>query len=461
MGALVAGTAKRLWLGPFRASLTLALLLLTIGAPARADDGLVHEGVASCASTTCHARLAPTGKIVRQNEISTWQSGNEAGAHSRAYTNLMDSQGEDIAARLNLGHAENAKSCLGCHSDDAAKPGDQFQLRDGVGCESCHGGADKWLHSHYAVPAKHIDNIKAGMIPLDDPRRRADVCLDCHFGSAKPGYKLTHEMMAAGHPRVSFELDLFGALQSHYDFDDDYRARGKEIPGGVKLWTVGQAMALERVLTSFGERQDGMFPDFYLYDCQSCHRALTDTHKPEVNAVSNPDRRIQTGTPVFDDENMIMLAAAVDLAAPQLADRFRSDVAGFHAALARDRASAVQSASNLASTAHKLADAFAEHSFGCEDNLKILTRLVEGATTQRYTDYGGGAQAMMSIETLLRSLVISHDIPEATVDAMGPDRDLIYQGVHDPNLYRSAEFRGALARVASAVRRLRCADRTR
>src|ERR1700685_2791455 len=100
MGALVAGTAKRLWLGPFRASLILALLLLGCATPARADDGLVHEGVASCAGTTCHARLAPTGKVVRQNELSTWQNGNEAGAHSRAYTKLTEPQGEAIAGRL-------------------------------------------------------------------------------------------------------------------------------------------------------------------------------------------------------------------------------------------------------------------------------------------------------------------------------------------------------------------------
>jgi hypothetical protein len=458
MGALVAGTAKRLWLGPFWASLSLALLLLVW--PARADDGLVHEGVASCAGTTCHARLAPTGKIVRQNEISTWQSGDDAGAHSRAYTKLMEPQGEAIAARLGLGPAEHAKTCLGCHSDDAAKQGDRFQLRDGVGCESCHGGAEKWLASHYVVGTKHGDNLGRGMTALEDPQRRASVCLDCHFGSAKQGYTLTHRIMAAGHPRVSFELDLFGALQSHYDFDDDYRAR-KPVPGGVKLWAVGQAMALERVLTSFGERQDGMFPDFYLYDCQSCHRALTDTRMPEVRAVSNPDRRIQPGTPVFDDENMIVLAAAVDVAAPQLAERYKSDVAAFHASLARDRSSAVQNASNLASTARALADAFARRSFGCEDNLAVLDRLLEGAVTQRYTDYGGGAQAVMGVDTLLNALVASNYVDAATEAAMRPDIDLIYQGVHDPNLYRSAEFRGALGRVASAVRRLRCTDRTR
>ena len=40
-------------------------------------------------------------------------------------------------------------------------------------------------------------------------------------------------MMAAGHPRVSFELDLYSALQRHYDFDADY-ASASQLASGVK-----------------------------------------------------------------------------------------------------------------------------------------------------------------------------------------------------------------------------------
>ena len=45
-------------------------------------------------------------------------------------------------------------------------------------------------------------------MPLEDPATRANVCLDCHFGSEAQGQFVTHSMMAAGHPRISFELDL-------------------------------------------------------------------------------------------------------------------------------------------------------------------------------------------------------------------------------------------------------------
>ncbi len=110
-----------------------------------------------------------------------------------------------------------------------------------------------------------------------------------------------------------------------------------------------------------------MFPEFYFYDCQSCHRTLTDTRMPQVNATPNPDSRTAQGTPVFDDENMIMLEAVVDIAAPALAARFKADTQNFHAALARDRPSAVQAAATLAATAHALSDVFSNYPFSRDE----------------------------------------------------------------------------------------------
>ena len=48
--------------------------------------------------------------------------------------------------------------------------------------------------------------------------------------------------MAAGHPRISFELDLFTTLQQHYTVDDDYRERGKNLATGTQVWATGQAL---------------------------------------------------------------------------------------------------------------------------------------------------------------------------------------------------------------------------
>jgi hypothetical protein len=202
-----------------------AILLGALAAGAAIAAGR-YEGVASCAGSTCHGRAEGNGAVVRQDELRLWQEpSSRGGAHSRAYQALLSPRGQRIAGTLGLGAASSAPACLGCHASPPGERGERFQLTDGVGCEGCHGPSSGWIASHYAVGASHAGNLAGGMIALDVPAVRASVCLDCHYGSGKPGQFVTHSMMAAGHPRLTFELDLFSSLQQHWDADADYVAR--------------------------------------------------------------------------------------------------------------------------------------------------------------------------------------------------------------------------------------------
>ncbi len=237
----MAAGCKRLGFGRlFGAAALLGLTLAFSIPPVLAGGNGTYEGVASCAGSTCHGRLAPSGHVVRQNEIFTWQDeSSPSGAHSRAFRVLTQSRGKAIASRLGLGEAQRAQACLGCHLGDVPteKHGPRFLNSDGVGCEACHGPSGGWLATHYSVGTPHKTNVDHGLVKLEDVKTRAALCLDCHYGTDKPGYVMTHRIMAAGHPRLSFELDLFGALQSHYDFHADYEQR-KLIPGQPKMQPV-------------------------------------------------------------------------------------------------------------------------------------------------------------------------------------------------------------------------------
>jgi hypothetical protein len=421
----------------------------------------VHEGVASCAGSTCHSRPAPTGAVVRQNELITWQDpSSAAGAHSRAWRVLTEPRGEAIAARLGLGPAERAPACLGCHADPApsALRGTRFQLSDGVTCESCHGPAGGWIASHTAVEATHAANVARGMVALDDPKIRAARCLDCHFGGAGPGQFVTHQIMAAGHPRISFELDLFTSLQRHHDVDADYLARHKIAAGGVKTWAIGQAMALNRALTLYAEpaRQGaGAFPEFYFFDCQSCHRQISDDPKARPTAEPNPARGLPLGTPPFNDENMIMLSAAAKVTAPGLAERFEADSRAFHAALTKDRGAAVRAAGQLAATSRALGAAFAQRGFTRAETLAMLDTVLAGETARRYTDYAGSTQAVMAADTLVSAMVAQGQLDRGAAARVRPDLDRAYRAVRDPNTFKPSELRAALEQVAQSVRAFR------
>ena len=431
------------------------------GAPTGSErTAFRHEGVASCGGSTCHGRQEATGPIVRQNELLTWQDeSSPAGAHSRAFRVLREPRSQAIAAKLGIGPAHQAEMCLGCHADPApaALRGAKFDLSDGVGCESCHGGSERWLSSHYAVGATHAANVANGLYPLDDPRARASRCLDCHFGSAGEGQFVTHRIMAAGHPRVAFELDLFTALQRHHDEDADYRRRGKEVSRGVKTWAIGQAMALDRATALFAtpaRGQDGAFPEFYFFDCRTYHRTFSDDPDFRPVDVATPSRPVPSGFPTFNDENLLMLSAAARVAAPGLAGRLSSEARAFHAAFAKDRAAAVRAAGQLGATSRALAAAFENASFSKAQTLSILDAVLAGQG-ELYTDYQGAQQAVMAADTLIADLQASGGISGGEARSLRDELDRAYAAVRTPEGFRPAEFRQTAARLAAGVRRLR------
>ncbi|MEA3016864.1 MAG: hypothetical protein QOI38_1586 [Sphingomonadales bacterium] len=444
-----------------------ALVTLLIGVPSAeaqnaAGPGSAFVGVATCGGTTCHGRSEGNGAVVRQDELMIWQDpASPAGAHSRAFTVLSSERSRAIARRLGLANedASRAEMCLGCHATPAAaaRRGPRFQLSDGVGCEGCHGAAGGWLASHYAVGGSHQANVARGLVPLDQPRARAGVCLDCHFGSADQGQFVTHRIMAAGHPRIAFELDLFTTLQAHHSEDADYHAR-KGRPNAVRTWAIGQAMALERSLSLFATSErgtEGLFPEFYFFDCHSCHRRIADDPRFEPSAAANPGRPIPQGMPPYNDENMIMLAAAARVVSPELAARFERDSRNFHRAIASDRITAVRAAAALRESARALAATFGSANLGPPQTFAMIDAIASSAISERFTDYAGSVQAVMATDTLLSALVAGGSATPAQANAIRADVNLAYQAVRDPNQYDPRQFRAALGRAAAAIRRLR------
>ncbi len=434
-----------------------ALLVGLMTAAASPVDPSVHSGVASCGSTTCHGRQDATGARVRQNELMTWQDpASLTGAHHRAWAVLAQPRARAIAARLGIGDAAKSPECLGCHGDPVVltgRHGPLWQQADGIGCEVCHGGSGGWLASHTAVAATHAQNVASGMTPLDSVKTRANLCLDCHFGSDKAGQFVGHRIMAAGHPRLVFELDLFTAQQSHHDEDADY-ARRKPVAGGLKVWAVGQALAVRRALTLYPARATATFPEFSFFDCRSCHRTFSDDPQAVVVARNNPDRPIPLGQPVWNDENMIMLGVAARVAAPALADDYSARARAFHTSLGGDRAGAIRAAGALAASADRLATAFETERFDRALTLAMLDALLTDAAG-RYTDYQGGAQAVMAADTLLAALVASRQVDRAAATALRPDLDRAYAAARDANRWNPQDLRAALSAVAARIRALR------
>lgn len=383
-----------------------------------------------------------------------WQEDSSpSGAHSRAWRVIQEPRGQAIVRRMGLDAAGVQRECAGCHaSPGSARPS------DGVDCEACHGASGGWLSSHYTVGASHARNVAQGMTDLTRPQVKAQVCLDCHFSGDARGQFIAHRIMAAGHPRISFELDLFTTLQQHHDEDADYVQRKGGKTNSMRMWAVGQAEAVKRSLELYSQparAMDGIFPEFTFYDCHSCHRRIYDGEDGNVTAIRNPGRPIDLGTPPYNDENMIMLLAAARVIAPDAAATFDAQAKAFHKAMLANRAETVAAAQALRQSADALSARFASASFTREQTFAIMDSIASDAIGERYTDYEGAVQSVMAVDTLLNGLVNQGMVSAGSASGLRVQINQAYAAVRDPNGFQPLAFRRALGSAVRSIRSLR------
>src|SRR5690606_9804988 len=124
--------------------------------------------------------------------------------------------------------------------------------------------------------------------------------------------------------------------------------------------------------------QDGVFPEFTFFDCRTCHRQFSDDPGFKASNRVNEGRPIASGFPAFNDESMLMLAAAARVVAPAEAVAFERASRAFHAAFMQDRGASAQTAAQLAEQADVLGRVFARTPFTRAQTFAILGDLLSG-----------------------------------------------------------------------------------
>lgn len=244
-----------------------------------------YQGVASCASVACHHGNGPSG--TKGSEYTTWIAHNDP--HGRAYTVLFDPRSLLIEKNLkglkDLKEAQPHKDtlCLSCHVNPDVETADhheRFSRADGVGCESCHGAAEKWLSVHYTDPWRRKtadEKQREGMTDTKNLVVRAQVCVRCHVGWKEAD--VNHDLIAAGHPRLRFEYGAYLANYParHWNADEDRKDRPDF---EARVWLLGQAASAKAALDLLTYRADPKhgkpWPEFAEYGCFSCHHDLQD-----------------------------------------------------------------------------------------------------------------------------------------------------------------------------------------
>ncbi|MGZ5600799.1 MAG: multiheme c-type cytochrome [Methylobacter sp.] len=366
--------------------------------PRQAID--MHLGVVTCAGNTCHGANAPLkNSRVQQNEFTIWHREDK---HAKAYTVLFNDASKRIARNLGINAAHTEKLCLDCHADNipVERRGKRFQIEDGVGCETCHGGGERYLGPHVSGTRTHAENVELGLYPTDQPEARATLCLACHLGTKD---KLaTHRILGAGHPRISFELDTFTHIEPmHFKLDTDYKER-KGNPNGMQIWAVGQISAAERLLDLFQDpkyQSEGILPELAFFDCHACHRPMKHPHW-----TFRESSGLQPGSIHINDANLLMLRALLRHISPAQGEHLHKAILHLHQAASVSLADARKEAAAMRPLLADIRKTVMQRQFGTADMHAVAADLAQEGMRATYNDYGAAEQAAMALGAIAEAL---------------------------------------------------------
>jgi cytochrome c554/c'-like protein len=434
--------------------------------PARSNadsngEPVKYIGPGSCAATSCHGSVKPVaGSRILQNEYSTWIVKDK---HSHAYQALTGEIGERIARILKLNaKAEEAPKCLACHAlyTTPEQRGRPFELAEGVSCENCHGPASAWLGPHTTRDWPHEKSVALGMRETRDVIHRTEKCLECHLGTKEKF--VDHEMIAAGHPDLFFELDSFSAVMPRHWKSPRDSSPGKPVEDaawtGVRDWSAGQAVQLraemDRLLwRAKGDRFDkkDVWPEYSELSCFACHHALVPAKDSWRQEHGFAGRR--PGDPAWNASRYIvfrLLAKQIDSAGAEELDRKLAEVSGEMSKLNPERNVVAASASAAAPVAQRFAERLAAMSYDRAAVLRTLQSISDDAEAISLADERAAEQAVMAIDSLY--IAYSKDAKPGNADEVRAAINELFRQLENPSAYNADQFAASLRRIGPMLR---------
>src|SRR3954470_10133949 len=260
------------------AAFAILITIVTTSAPTAAAqapppkpsaEAGTYTGPGSCSAVACHGAIrAVAGSRILQTEYSTWIAQDR---HARAADALSGAVSQRMGHLLGIAQPEHASKCLACHALEVPPSARARTFtEDGVSCEACHGPATGWLGYHVTKDARHDESVRRGMYDTKDVVKRTERCRTCHLGTSEKF--VDHEMIAAGHPDLVFELEAFSAaMPRHWKDTTDADAYKP-----VRTFAVGQLVHLRASLDRLSRRVKGpIWPEYSELDCFACHHPLT------------------------------------------------------------------------------------------------------------------------------------------------------------------------------------------
>jgi hypothetical protein len=398
-----------------------------------------YVGAGSCKFSNCHGGTTdlPEGQSrILGNEFATWWALDK---HSRAYAALSNLRSKRMAEILKMGNATTDKRCTVCHVVGSPEKSPS----DGVACEACHGPASNWLGSHLQVKsnspedlaATHTDSVRKGMTDTKKLDVRAKMCLACHLGHGVQ--QVDHEMIAAGHPDLPFELDTFTVGQpAHHRAPKP--ATGNTLPM-VRAWAVGQSVALAEAMRLLAAHAVKNWPEFSDLECYQCHHdLLLDSWRIQRGYGNHKPGSLQVNLARFDVMRILVAQAASQLPAFDNDMRRLSNIVSEKFT---NGAAVAQAAASIEQTADMLTSKFLVQNFDVAATEAMIEALV--ADIQRIAGDGvnSAEQATLSLDALTAAISPKNDAKRTGISAL-------YDYLEHPSAYKPDDFVALFRRAA-------------
>lgn len=333
---------------------------------------LTIEGARSCAISNCHGGPRPGVAqpwARRGMEYILWA---ENDPHAQSWRTICSDESVDMMRRLNIMQGDEIvdqagfDNCLACHNttkryneprrrSEASQlvaghiatphspdcncgrcrpqvPGDVNSfLREGVGCAGCHGPSEQWIYTHFQYGWSSQGATDQGFVEAGNLYVRARMCATCHVGDKDRD--MNHDIIAAGHPALRYELATFHAWQPKHWRDAEAEDKTKY---EAQLWLAGQVAATDASLALLEARTADAhsvseWPEFAAYDCASCHHnlGLDNSRRPLQDARNATaiysqwndaglrwliQHRVETGEATEQDQDLVFALDQVKLA---------------------------------------------------------------------------------------------------------------------------------------------------
>jgi hypothetical protein len=378
-----------------------------------------------------------------QNEYSTWVVRDK---HAHAFTVLSNPVATRMAKIMGLPKADTAPRCLSCHALDV--PAEQrartFDLTDGVGCENCHGPASAWLGPHTTRDWKYDKSLELGMYNTRDLIKRSERCLSCHLGNSEKS--VDHELIAAGHPDLYFELDSFMSVMPQH-----WKEVDKDPWFGVRALAVGQAVQLREQLKRVArESQGGIWPEYAELDCFACHHSLVAAKDSWRQERGYPGRR--PGNPPWNLSRYVVFKRVIQEADPGAARQLEGENAKVYAlvtALNSDRRQIASQATSTSEIANRLAETLSNMKFDPAMTARLMKGIAGDGASIAEQGERAAEQATMAIDSLF--IAYTKNGRMSNEQQIRESIKGLFQQLENPSAYDGIKFAQAMRTLSSLL----------